>query len=46
MKMVSISKRQVNNILREKYEKPLKNKKVFYLNEESKRKRMEPSKNS
>ena len=41
MKMVSISKRQVNNILREKYEKPLKNKKVFYLNEESKRKRME-----
>ena len=41
MKMVSISKRQVNNILREKYEKPLKNKKVFYLNDESKRKSME-----
>ena len=28
------------NILREKYGKPLKIKKVFYLNEESKRKRM------
>ena len=26
MKMVSISKRQVNNILREKYEKPLQKK--------------------
>ena len=40
-KLSSISKRQVNNILREKYGKPLKIKKVFYLNEESKRKRME-----
>ena len=40
-KLLSISKRQVNNILREKYGKPLKIKKVFYLNEESKRKRME-----
>ena len=31
----------INNILRENYEKPLKIKKVFYLNECSKRKRME-----
>jgi len=40
-KILSITKRQVNNILREKYGKPLKIKKVFYLNEDSKRKRME-----
>ena len=40
-KLLSISKRQVNNILREKYGKPLKIKKVFYLNEESKKKRKE-----
>ena len=31
----------INNILRENYEKPLKIQKVFYLNEESKRKRIE-----
>ena len=40
-KILSISKRQVNNILKEKYGKPLKIKKVFYLNEDSKKKRME-----
>ena len=40
-KLLSVSKRQVNNILREKYGKPLKIKKVFYLNEESKKKRKE-----
>ena len=40
-KLLSISKRQVNNILKEKYGKPLKIKKVFYLNEDSKKKRME-----
>ena len=39
--LLSITKRQVNNILREKYGKPLKIKKVFYLNEESKKKRMD-----
>ena len=38
-KLLSISKRQINNILREKYGKPLKIKKVFYLNKDSKRKR-------
>ena len=40
-KLLSISKRQVNNILKEKYGKPLKIKKVFYLNEDSKKKRLE-----
>ena len=40
-KLLSITKRQVNNILKEKYGKPLKIKKVFYLNEDSKKKRLE-----
>ena len=40
-RLLSISKRQIKNILREKYRKPLKIKKVFYLNEESKKKRKE-----
>ena len=40
-KLLSISKSQVNNILKEKYGKPLKIKKVFYLNEDSKKKRLE-----
>ena len=40
-KLLSISKRQVNNILKEKYGKPLKIKNDFYLNGDSKRKRME-----
>ena len=44
-KLLSISKRQVNNILREKYGKPLKIKKVFYLNEELKGKNGILSKN-
>ena len=40
-KLLNITKRQVNNILKEKYGKPLKIKKVFYLNEDSKKKRLE-----
>ena len=40
-KPVSISKSQVNRILREKFGKPLKVKKVFYLNDDSKTKRIE-----
>ena len=40
-KLLSIIKSEVNNILREKYDKPLKIKKVFYLNEEAKEKRMD-----
>ena len=40
-KLLSISKRQVNDILKEKYGKLLKIKKVFHSNEDSKRKRME-----
>ena len=40
-KLLSITKSQVNRILREKYGKPLKIKKVFYLNEEAMGKRLE-----
>ena len=40
-KLLSIGKRQVNNILKEKYGKPLKIKKVFNLNKDSKKKRLE-----
>ena len=40
-KNLSITKSQVNRILREKYGKPLKVRKVFYLNEEAKKKRLE-----
>ena len=36
-KLVSSSKSEANNILREKYGKTLKIKKVFYLNEEDKK---------
>ena len=40
-KLLGIIKRQVNSILREKYDKTLKIKKVFYLNKEAKKKRMD-----
>ena len=40
-KILSITKSQVNRILREKFGKPLKVRKVFYLNEEAKKKRVE-----
>ena len=40
-KVVTITKSQVNRILREKYGKPLKVRKVFYLNEKAKKKRLE-----
>ena len=39
-KLLSIGKRQVNNILKQKFGKPLKIKPVFYLNEDSKKKRL------
>ena len=38
---LTITKSQVNRILKEKYGKPLKIRKVFYLNEAAKRKRLE-----
>ena len=37
-KLLSITKSQVNRILKEKFGKPLKIRKVFYLNEEAKKK--------
>ena len=40
-KLLSIGKRQVNNILKQKFGKPLKIKPVFYLNEDSKKKRFD-----
>ena len=40
-KLLRLSKGEVNNILRKKYDKPLKIKKVFYLYEEVKEKRMD-----
>ena len=40
-KLLTITKSQVNRILREKFGKPLKVRKVFYLNEEAKKKRLE-----
>ena len=40
-KLVTVTKSQVNRILREKYGKPLKVRKVFYLNEKAKKKRLE-----
>ena len=40
-KILSITKSQVNRIVREKFGKPLKVRKVFYLNEEAKKKRVE-----
>ena len=40
-KNLSITKSQMNRILRAKYGKPLKVRKVFYLNEEAKKKRVE-----
>ena len=39
-KLLSISKSQVNRILKKKYGKPLKIRKVFYLNEDAKKKRL------
>ena len=36
-KLITITKSQVNRILKKKYGKPLKVRKVFYLNEESKK---------
>ena len=44
-KILSITKSQVNRILRAKYGKPLKVRKVFYLNEEAKKKRLDFCKN-
>ena len=38
---LTITKSQVNRILRDKYGKPLKVRKVFYLNEEAKKNRLE-----
>ena len=40
-KLLSITKSPFNRILREKYGKPIKIKKVFYLNEEAMEKRLE-----
>ena len=37
-KLLIINKSQVNRIKKEKFEKPLKLRKVFYLNEEAKKK--------
>ena len=37
-KLLSITKSQVNRILREKFGKPLKIRKLFFLNEEAKKK--------
>ena len=39
-KFLSITKSKVNRILREKYGKPLKIRKVFYLNEAAKAKKI------
>ena len=39
-KLLSISKSQVNRILKKKFWKPLKIRKVFYLNEDAKKKRL------
>ena len=39
-KLLSIGKRQINNILKQKFGKPLKIKPIFYLNEDSKKKRL------
>ena len=39
-KILSTTKSRVNRILRAKYGKPLKVRKVFYLNEEAKKKRL------
>ena len=39
-KLLSITKSQVNRILKEKYGKPLKIKKVFYLDEDTMEKRL------
>ena len=44
-KILSITKSQVNRILRKKYGKPLKVRKVFYLNEDAKKKRLDFCKN-
>ena len=44
-KNLSITKSQVNRILREKYGKPLKVRKVFYLNEDARKKRLDFCKN-
>ena len=44
-KILSITKSQVNRILRAKYGKPLKVRKVFYLDEEAKKKRLDFCKN-
>ena len=40
-KILTITKSQVNRILKEKFGKPLKVRKVFYLNEAAKKKRLE-----
>ena len=40
-KLLTITKSQVNRILKEKFGKPLKVRKVFYLNETAKKKRLE-----
>ena len=44
-KNLSITKSQVNRILREKYGKPLKVRKVFYLNEDARKMRLDFCKN-
>ena len=44
-KNLSITKSQVNRILREKYGKPLKIRNVFYLNEDARKKRLDFCKN-
>ena len=44
-KILSITKSQVNRILRAKYGKPLKVRKVFNLDEEAKKKRLDFCKN-
>ena len=44
-KNLSIAKSQVNKILREKCGKPLKVRKIFYLNEDAKEKRLDFCKN-
>ena len=40
-KLLPITKSQVNRILKDKYGKPIKVRKVFYLNETAKKKRLE-----
>ena len=40
-KLLSKTKSQINRILKEKYGKPLKIKKVFYLSEEAMKKKLE-----